>query len=397
MKPKVPKRPLIMLTLNVAETYNKLIEQSQNQQKTKTNMTDEKGYFIAYENQLVTGYATEYTIKKALGQGSFGRVMLVEYRDGSNSQQYAALKICRAQPYFIDAMKQEIIIFKMITASYPQMTANFLEEFQVKEHLCYSMELFDLTLYQALKQTQGLGFDLNQIKVIARQFGKWLVEMQKLKIVHTDMKPENMVLNKTDISDIKLIDFGSGVLMDQPSRPTYIQSRFYRAPEITLGLRYDYKIDCWSIGALLFELHTCYTCFPARSSPMLMKMFVSLMGLPPRELIMNDEGVLRAKVEKYFAKATPEYWNDHAEKLKAVGLSQDSYIYLSEEVLDVEDRQQCFKRQLRDLMVNKQWEGTSGHTQEDYNNFFELINNLITWRTEDRWCGQQILQSAFCQ
>lgn len=76
--------------------------------------------------------------------------------------------------------------------------------------------------------------------------------------------------------------------MDEGSRPTYIQSRFYRAPEITLGLRYDYKIDAWSVGALLLELHTCYTCFPARSSFMLMKMFVSMLGLPPRHLVMID-------------------------------------------------------------------------------------------------------------
>ena len=46
----------------------------------------------------------QYTIKKALGQGSFGRVVQVEYRDG-NEVKTAALKLCRAQPYFIEAMR----------------------------------------------------------------------------------------------------------------------------------------------------------------------------------------------------------------------------------------------------------------------------------------------------
>lgn len=110
------------------------------------------------------------------------------------------------------------------------------------------------------------------------------------------MKPENMVLNKNDLTNIKLIDFGSGVLMDSSCRPTYIQSRFYRAPEITFGLRYDYKIDSWSIGALLLELHTTYTMFPAKSSFMLMRMFLSLLGLPPRHFVLDDHGEMRPKV-----------------------------------------------------------------------------------------------------
>ena len=56
--------------------------------------------------------------------------MQVEYRDGDEVKT-AALKLCRAQPYFIDAMKQEICIFKQITAQFPEITANFLEDFTI--------------------------------------------------------------------------------------------------------------------------------------------------------------------------------------------------------------------------------------------------------------------------
>ena len=54
----------------------------------------------------------------------------MEYRDGDEVKT-AALKLCRAQPYFIDAMKQEICIFKQITAQFPEITANFLEDFTI--------------------------------------------------------------------------------------------------------------------------------------------------------------------------------------------------------------------------------------------------------------------------
>ena len=36
----------------------------------------------------------------------------------------------------------------------------------------------------------------------------------------------------------------------------YIQSRFYRSPEVLLGLPYDLAIDMWSLGCILVEMHT---------------------------------------------------------------------------------------------------------------------------------------------
>jgi serine/threonine protein kinase len=36
----------------------------------------------------------------------------------------------------------------------------------------------------------------------------------------------------------------------------YIQSRFYRSPEVLLGIPYDLAIDMWSLGCILVEMHT---------------------------------------------------------------------------------------------------------------------------------------------
>ena len=47
---RLNKRPLVMLTLNLGETYNHLLEQASQVQKQRTYTTDEKGYFVAYEN-----------------------------------------------------------------------------------------------------------------------------------------------------------------------------------------------------------------------------------------------------------------------------------------------------------------------------------------------------------
>ena len=71
-----------------------------------------------------------------------------------------------------------------------------------------------------------------------------------MRICHCDLKPENILLQNLHSPAIKLIDFGSGCLTDA-SLHSYIQSRFYRSPEVLLGCKYDTAIDIWSMGAIV--------------------------------------------------------------------------------------------------------------------------------------------------
>ena len=60
---------------------------------------------------------------------------------------------------------------------------------------------------------------------------------------------ENVLLKHRGSSSIKVIDFGSSCYTHQRVY-TYIQSRFYRSPEVILGLPYGPPIDMWSFGEL---------------------------------------------------------------------------------------------------------------------------------------------------
>merc|ERR1719357_636531 len=66
-------------------------------------------------------------------------------------------------------------------------------------------------------------------------------------IIHCDLKPENILLCNPKRSAIKLVDFGSSCQLGQRIYQ-YIQSRFYRSPEVLLGIPYDLAIDMWSLG-----------------------------------------------------------------------------------------------------------------------------------------------------
>lgn len=68
------------------------------------------------------------------------------------------------------------------------------------------------------------------------------------------------MLKKANKSGIKLIDYGSGCFEPEQIY-TYIQSRFYRAPEIILGVIYTCAIDMWSFGCIMYELFVGYPLF----------------------------------------------------------------------------------------------------------------------------------------
>lgn len=73
----------------------------------------------------------------------------------------------------------------------------------------------------------------------------------ELNIIHCDLKPENVLLCNPKRSAIKIIDFGSSCQIGHRIYQ-YIQSRFYRSPEILLGLQYDTAIDMWSLGIFFY-------------------------------------------------------------------------------------------------------------------------------------------------
>ena len=96
--------------------------------------------------------------------------------------------------------------------------------------------------------------ELNLIKSIAKQILISMYFLQNNNISHCDLKPENIVINDSNNGSIKVIDFGSSCF-DNEKLYEYIQSRYYRAPEVILGLGYNTQIDMWSFGCVLAELY----------------------------------------------------------------------------------------------------------------------------------------------
>ena len=93
------------------------------------------------------------------------------------------------------------------------------------------------------------------------------------------MKPENIILKDKTKSGLKIIDFGSSCFVDQWIY-TYIQSWFYRAPEIIFGIPYTNSIDMWSVGCILAELFLGYPIFPGENEKEQVQLFMEVLGIP---------------------------------------------------------------------------------------------------------------------
>ena len=111
------------------------------------------------------------------------------------------------------------------------------DDFVFRGHICITFELLSTNLYELMKENSYQGLSLIHIRKIAIQILSAVRLLRRLKIVHCDFKPENIMLRHKNRLALKLIDFGSACYED--AKPyTYVQSRYYRAPEIILGVPY---------------------------------------------------------------------------------------------------------------------------------------------------------------
>lgn len=141
-----------------------------------------------------------------------------------------------------------------------------------------------MNLYEFIKAHEFRGFSLKLIRRFAKQLLSSLVLLKGHRVIHCDLKPENVLLAHPAHSEIKVIDFGSSCLENEKVY-TYIQSRFYRSPEVILGMTYGMPIDMWSLGCILAELLTGYPIFPGENEQEQLACIMEVFGPPEKHLI----------------------------------------------------------------------------------------------------------------
>ena len=266
---------------------------------TATNFgyDDERGDYNIIEGDHL---AFRYEVVDLLGKGSFGQVVrCVDHKTGI----LVAVKIIRNKKRFHQQALVEVNILQRLKVWVSSNSSNkvadtdsiqdphkkhsvvnFDQSFYFRGHLCISTDLLGMNLYEFIKAHDFRGFSLKLIRRFTKQLLQCLVLLQDHKVIHCDLKPENILLAHPVHSEIKVIDFGSSCFENEKVY-TYIQSRFYRSPEVILGMSYGMPIDMWSIGCILAELFTGYPIFPGENEQEQLACIMEVFGPPEKHLI----------------------------------------------------------------------------------------------------------------
>ncbi|KAM3849905.1 dual specificity tyrosine-phosphorylation-regulated kinase 2 [Diretmus argenteus] len=242
---------------------------------------DDQGSYIHVPHDHI---AYRYEVLKVIGKGSFGQV--VKAFD-HKTHTHVALKMVRNEKRFHRQAAEEIRILEHLRKQDKDSTMNvihMLENFTCRNHICMTFELLSMNLYELIKKNKFQGFSLPLVRKFAHSILQCLDALHKNRIIHCDLKPENILLKQQGRSGIKVIDFGSSCYEHQRVY-TYIQSRFYRAPEVILGSRYGMPIDMWSLGCILAELLTGYPLLPGEDEADQLACIIELLGMPSQKLL----------------------------------------------------------------------------------------------------------------
>ncbi|KAK5207945.1 serine/threonine protein kinase, CMGC, dual-specificity [Exophiala xenobiotica] len=242
---------------------------------------DERGDYNIIEGDHL---AYRYEVVDVLGKGSFGQVVrCVDHKTGI----LVAVKIIRNKKRFHQQALVEVNILQKLKEWDPHKkysVVNFDQSFYFRGHLCISTDLLGMNLYEFIKAHDFRGFSLKLIRRFTKQLLQTLILLQQHKVIHCDLKPENILLAHPVHSEIKVIDFGSSCFENEKVY-TYIQSRFYRSPEVILGMSYGMPIDMWSVGCILAELYTGYPIFPGENEQEQLACIMEVFGPPEKHLI----------------------------------------------------------------------------------------------------------------
>lgn len=106
-----------------------------------------------------------------------------------------------------------------------------------------------MNLLDLMKKSRNF-FSMGRLQTLARTLLEGVARLNKMYVMHCDLKLENVLVKSLDPFEVKIADLGnSNFVHDRMNN--YMQSRSYRAPEVILGLEPTIKIDVWSIGCII--------------------------------------------------------------------------------------------------------------------------------------------------
>ncbi|KAF9979773.1 Homeodomain-interacting protein kinase 3 [Mortierella antarctica] len=242
-------------------------------------------YILYVSDILGSEERQRYLILDVLGQGTFGQVVKCQ---NLKTNAIVAVKVIKNRPAYFNQSMMEVTVLELLNERYDMDDRHHIlrlqDTFIHRRHLCLVFELLSVNLYELIKQNQFRGLSMSLVRVFTAQLLDALCVLNEARIIHCDLKPENVLLKNLETPTIKVIDFGSAC-HEQQTVYTYIQSRFYRSPEVLVGLPYSSSIDIWSVGCIAAELFLGLPLFPGSSEYNQLSRIVEMLGMLPSYML----------------------------------------------------------------------------------------------------------------
>ena len=202
-----------------------------------------------------------------------------------------------------------------------------------------------MNLYEAIKDRKSY-LKESKIKIFAYQLLKAMEHMHKNGIFHRDIKPENILIKE---NYLVLADLGSCKgIYSKPPFTEYVSTRWYRAPEcIMTNGYYNYKMDLWGVGCVLFEISTLFPLFPGDNEIDQMQKIQNILGTPNQDVINS------------YKKHSFDHENDV------------------------------------NFISNKKGSGFAKYMTHCSNELIDLISGLLNYNVDERFSAKQALQHNF--
>lgn len=366
-------------------TSSNLAPQKSSRRVYNDGYDDENADYIVRIGEL---FNERYEILGNLGKGSFGQV--VKAHDRVTGDTVAVKIIKNKTPFYNQALIEIRLLHHMNTKDPDDQCkiVRLLEHFKFRNHLCLVFELLSYNLYDLLRNTHFHGVSLNLIRKFAHQILTSLLFMStpEIDVIHCDLKPENILLRNPKRSAVKIIDFGSSCHSNERMYK-YIQSRFYRAPEILLELDYAFSIDMWSLGCILVEMHVGEPLFSGQNEFDQMVKICEVLGIPPDHMLDTSPKAkkffgLKSEQSAGFSTPTNKYSLRRTDKYRPPTTPMP--IKSLYDIIGVEIGGPHGRRR-----------GEPGHSVTDYLKFKHLIERMLAYDPRDRITPIEALQHSF--
>lgn len=389
-----------------------------------------------------------YEILSVLGNGSFGNVVKCKdkkyFGRSINNNKIVAIKIIKNDLNWSLQAVYEIKMLKHLNGNRSPLNSNdpytneygsmdcpvltYYDHFHFRGHMCIVTEPLSINLYSLLEIIKFQGLSLPLIKIFTSKILQGLEFIHGKNVIHCDIKPENIMMkvpphfNPDNLSEdsvvIKIVDFGSSCFTNEISY-LYIQSRFYRAPEVIIGAKYDKMIDIWSIGCLIAELFTGDPLLPGKNELEQIAYILELFGSPSSSLITQQRHHLLRSIKE--RKSTKKFDEKLAENpnILQVGLADEKTIKktLLYTLFDMEGK---INMQFLNMRVNAATSNNPNFNQprkvfkvssknleirlrlrlcdedrRDSSLFIKFLNKIFKWNPGERADATQLLNDPF--